>query len=151
MLCIHVVRWTPSNYKKAVVATYWQKCRLVSHANSRKPKSRTSTWLRQFRAFWSPCLMRCGSCRNRLLVRQTDSSWQNQGHYIRRKVSLTLSPHHMLKHILRAGHNFLCKITNIHLPLQNKQLVIKNELLFLTEWKGVVVTLCGLNGTETAM
>lgn len=48
----------------------------------------------------------------------------------------------MLEHILRAGHNLLCKITNIHLSLQNKQLVIKNELLFLTERKGVCVTFC---------
>lgn len=45
----------------------------------------------------------------------------------------------MLEHVLGAGHNFLCKITNIHLPLQNKQLLIKHELLFLTERKSIVI------------
>jgi len=45
----------------------------------------------------------------------------------------------MLEHVLGAGHNLLCKITNIHLPLQDKQLLIKNELLCLTDRKSVVV------------
>lgn len=45
----------------------------------------------------------------------------------------------MLEHVLGTGHNLLCKITNVNLPLKNKQLLIKNELLCLTDRKSVVV------------